>query len=150
MKEYNKYPRFQPSSDIACKTKNDFATIQSRINKLHDIVTHHLKRDRILDNEIEKCYEVSKKTNGIGPIKALIIIQLAGHMHIINPVTSLWGTVSKGKSGTFQFFAKNLDSNNVSEKCARDHFENLFNKIQTYNDLTYKTSYLENTTCKLG
>ena len=88
--------------------------------------------------------------NGIGSIKALITIQLDGYMHIVNPVTSLWGAVSKGKSGTFQFFAKNLDTNNMSEKCACVNFEDLFNKIQIHNDSTYEKSYLENTTCELG
>ena len=70
-------------------------------------------------------------------------------MLIVNPVTSLWGTVSKGKSGTFQLFAKNLDNKNMSEKCAHVHFEDFFNKIQTYNDLTYVKSDIGNTTCDL-
>ena len=81
--------------------------------------------------------------NSLGPIKELITIQLTGYMHIVNPVTSLWGTVSKGKSGTFHFFAKNLDNNNMSEKCNHVHFEDPFNKMRPYNDSTYANHILK-------
>ena len=38
----------------------------------------------------------------------------------------------------------------MSEKCACVHFEDFFNKIQTYNNLTYEKKFLENTTCEVG
>ena len=63
-------------------------------------------------------------------LKAFIAIQLIGCMHIVNPMVSLCGTVSRGKSGLFKFFQKNV----IME------FNKLLRKMKGYNDTSFKTT----------
>ena len=40
-----------------------------------------------------------KKLKGIGTVKYLLVIQLEGYIHLVDPIALLWASFSKGKTG---------------------------------------------------
>ena len=58
------------------------------------------------DSVLLECYEKAKKLKGISTVKSLAAIELAGYMHLIDPIESLWATVSKWATGPATFFSE--------------------------------------------
>ena len=58
-----------------------------------------LNKKPIGESVLLECYEKTKQLKGIGTVKLLVSILLAGYMHLIDPIGLLWSTVSKGTTG---------------------------------------------------
>jgi hypothetical protein len=102
-------------------------------------------------------YNAACNIDGLGPVKALIAVQLAGAMGIANAVYCLWGLVPiKGKnSGTYKFFNKYYPSTDptlesITEENANLHFLELHDLIQMHSDPRFEKSQLEVSCCELA
>ena len=101
--------RFQNASEPLCKQKEDICHADMFIISLQINVVHALNSQIEDTNTLARmAYNAACNIDGLGPVKALIAVQLAGAMGIANAVYCLWGLVPiKGKnSGTYKFFNK--------------------------------------------
>ena len=85
--------------------KDNVPSQDQQICSLFQSVNFFLNEKPIGDSVLLEFYEKNKKPQGIGTVKPLVVIQLAGYIHLKDHIAPLWATVLKGTTGPANFFS---------------------------------------------
>ena len=110
---------------------------------------------KIMHNEVvEHSTDIGTPT-GVGHVRGLMFLQMAGSIGLINPVWSLFGKCADvGKNGTYQFLKSHHpaavgDGSNITLEKANTDFDYLFKLLKgTFSWI--ETIHLETGGCSMG
>ena len=155
-------PRFQNFVDPLCVTIDDISLADYFVDELQTKVVNILNEDSTCsDSTAELAYKLACTVSGIGPVRGLISVQLAGAMGIANAVFGLWGIVSKGSpkkpTGTYRFLNMHhprsaFDDNkkDISVVAANEYFLKLLELIHKHVDAKFEKAQLEVSLCEIA